>query len=202
LNVKNDLTKKIGSRLKELRKELKLTLKQLSEITELSTPLLSKIENGLVAPSIQTLQKISDTLKVDPSYFFKKEESREYVVSYQGTRKVLYPRRASKGKIVYEVELLAGEFDNPFMEPFIATLIGTDGDVDTITHGGQEFLYVLEGKVELTLGMNKFKLKKGDSAYFNGSIPHKGIRLGKKLAKTLNIHVIFGNRSGSFQAAK
>jgi len=196
---KDNLARRIGSRLKELRKSIGLSLKQLTEETKLSTPLFSRIENGLVMPSIPTLQKISDILKVDIGYFFKEEEERGYVVSYQGARKVVYSERASKGKISYEIELLADGFDNPFMEPVIVTLVGAEDEVDIITHGGQEFLYVLQGKMELTLGMNKFRLKKGDSVYFNGSIPHKGISLSKKLARTLNIHVIPGRRIGTFQ---
>ena len=55
---KNDLARRIGKRGKELRKQSGLTLKRLAEETKLSVPLLSRIENGLLMPSIQTLQEI------------------------------------------------------------------------------------------------------------------------------------------------
>ena len=71
---KDDLARRIGSRLKDLRKAMGLSMKQLAEATSLSPPLFSRIENGLVMPSIGTLQLIADFLKVDLTYFFKKEE--------------------------------------------------------------------------------------------------------------------------------
>ena len=64
---------------------------------------------------------------------------------------------------------------------------------------GQEFMYVLEGRIELFLGEKRYILKKGDAGYWNGSIPHMGFRLGKKPAKTLNVHLIPGMRVGTFE---
>ncbi len=86
---------------------------------------------------------------------------------------------------------------NPFMEPFIAHLPGKDQaeKIQSATHEGQEFCYVLEGKIELSLGDQKHVLKKGDSAYWNGSIPHKAIALKNQGAKTLNVHLIPGKRT-------
>jgi transcriptional regulator with XRE-family HTH domain len=201
MQEKDDLARKIGSKLKQLRKRSGLTLKNIAGTTELSSALLSRIENGLAMPSIQTLQVIANTMKVNLGYFFEKEEKeRGYVISRQGTRKVSYSERGSKGKIAYEVELLGEGMENPFMEPIVATLVArNDQDLEGISHGGQELLFVLEGKMELTLGEKKFILKKGDAAYYDGDIPHKGISLGKRLARTLNVHLIPGRRVGTFE---
>jgi len=190
-NNKEDLTRRIGNRLKELRKESNLTLKQLAEASSLSPALLSRIENGHAMPSITTLQMISITLKQDISEFFKDDENLRYVVSRQGDRRSTITDRG------YEVEYLAVGMENPFMEPAIVKMM--EKDVEAISHGGQEFAFVLEGNVELTLGNKKFILKKGDVAYFDGDIPHKGISLSKKPAKTLNIHLIPGRRVGTFE---
>ena len=200
MDKKNDLATQIGKRLKELRKEVDLTLKRLAEETKLSIPLLSRIENGLVMPSIPTLQGIANVLKVDVGYFFKKEDEKGYVIRRQGERKISYAKKGAKGgKAVYITELLAEGMDNPFMEPAIVTLIGKEEETKLSTHVGQEFFYVLEGKMELTLGAKKHVLEKGDSAYWNGSVPHKGVSLSKKPAKTLNVHMIPGSRVGSFE---
>ncbi len=197
---KMDLSIRIGNRLKELRKSMGLSMKRLADETGLSSPLFSRIENGLVMPSITTLQKISDILKVDIGYFFEKEEEKGFVISKSGSRRVIKSKRGSKGKAAYEVEFLAEGMENIFMEPVIVTLLGKDNDdVEAIGHGGQEFSYVLEGKMELTLGKNTFTLKKGDCAYYNAVIPHKGIRLSSKPAKTLNVHLIPGRRTGIFE---
>jgi transcriptional regulator with XRE-family HTH domain len=198
---KDDLAGKIGIRLKELRKTMGLSMKQLAKETKLSPPLFSRIENGLVMPSVQTLQIISDIFKVDIGYFFRKEEEdRRYVINREGDRKVVYSERGSKGKVTYQVENLAKGMEKPFMEPFIATIMRrNDEDVETVKHGGQELLYVIEGKIRLTLGEKKFVLKKGDAAYFDGDTPHKAISLSKKLAKTLDVMLIPGSRISVFE---
>lgn len=197
---KGEFAKQIGNRIKELRKEAGLTLKQLAKATELSAPLISKIENGLAMPSLPTLRLIADALKVNPGYFFRDEDERGYVISRQGNRKIVVSERGPTRKISYELELLAEGMENPFMEPAIVTLMGKDQDkeVELATHSGQESMYVIEGRMELTLGEKKYTLKKGDAAYWNGSVPHKGISLSKKPAKTLNVHLVPGKRTGTF----
>jgi len=196
---KDDLARRIGSRLKELRKVMGLSMKQLAEATNLSPPLFSRIENGLVMPSIPTLQLIAHFLKVDLTYFFKKEEARGYVITRQGSRRMAYARRGSKGRVTYGLELLAEGMENPFMEPCIVTEFARPHeDFPLAKHDGQEFVYVLQGKLELTLGEKKFALNKGDAAYFIGEIPHGGKSLSKKLTRTLNVHLIPGTRIGTF----
>jgi transcriptional regulator with XRE-family HTH domain len=197
---KDEFAKQIGNKIKELRKEANLTLKQLAKATELSAPLISKIENGLAMPSIPTLRNIADAFKVNPGYFFRDEEERGYVISRQGNRKIVVSERGPSKKISYELELLAEGMVNPFMEPAIVTLMGKDQDkeIELATHEGQESMYVIEGRMELTLGEKKYTLKKGDAAYWNGSVRHKGISLSKKPAKTLNVHLVPGKRTGTF----
>jgi transcriptional regulator with XRE-family HTH domain len=197
---KDEFAKQIGNKIKELRKAAGLTLKQLAKATELSAPLISKIENGLTMPSIPSLRVIADALKVNAGYFFRDEEERGYVISRQGNRKIVVSERGPSKKISYELELLAEGMVNPFMEPAIVVLMGKDQDkeIELATHEGQESMYVIEGRMELTLGEKKYTLKKGDAAYWNGSVPHKGISLSKKPAKTLNIHLVPGKRTGTF----
>ena len=87
------------------------------------------------------------------------------------------------------------------MEPCIVTEhAGPHEDFPLARHDGQEFVYVLEGKLELTLGEKKFALNKGDAAYFIGEIPHGGKSLSKKPAQTVNVHLIPGTRIGTFEA--
>jgi len=77
--------------------------------------------------------------------------------------------------------------------------MGEQGEVEPRVHDGQEFMYVLEGKMKLTLGAKEFILKKGNAAYWNGNVPHKAIGLGKKPAKSLHVHLIPGRWTGTFQ---
>ena len=191
---KDEFAKQIGKKIKELRKEAGLTLKQLAKSTKLSAPLISKIENGLAMPSIPTLRDIADALKVNPGYFFRDEEERGYVISRQGSRRTI---NSKKG---YAIEVVIEGMHNPFMEPAIVTAKGKDreDEVELAIHDGQEFMYVLEGKIEVTIGKKKYVLKRGDAGYWNGTVPHKGISISKKPARTLNVHLIPGMRVGSF----
>jgi len=196
---KNDLARRIGSRVKELRKESELTQKRLADATGLSPGLLSRIENGLAMPSIPTLQTISNTLKAGIGYFFQDQEEKGYIITNPGDRRVVVSKSGPHERVAYELELLAEGMKNPFMEPAIVTPLGKDAEVFPRTHDGQEFMYVLDGKMKLTLGARNFILKKGNAAYWNGNVPHKTIRLGKKMTKSLHVHLIPGRWTGTFQ---
>ena len=199
---RNDgLVQRIGSRLKMLRKQREMTLNELARQAHLSPSLFSRIENGLTMPSIQTLQLIADTLKIDIGFFFQRDHGKGYVVSREGSRRII---PADNGKfegdpaarILYDTEPLVEGLENPFMVPLILRIAKRDSDdeIKPLPHGGQEFLYVLEGKIITFLGEEKIILKKGDSIYFDGNIPHKGISLSNKPAKVLVVHMIPGRR--------
>jgi len=199
MSSKDVIAGRIGKNLKTFRHELGLSQKSLASASGLSPTLISRMESGLVMPSIATLQEIADSLKVDIGYFFKGEESREYLITRKGSRKISYAKRGSKGKLTYGLELLAEGMENPFMEPCIVTeFAGPQDEFQLAKHDGQEFVYVLEGKLELTLGEKRFVLNEGDAAYFIGEIPHGGRSLSKKSARTLNVHLIPGSRIGTF----
>jgi len=192
------LAGRIGTNLKALRLQSGLSQKSLAEATQLSPTLISRIESGLVRPSIATLELIAQSLKVDIGYFFQDEEKGQYSISQKEKRKTVPYQRG------YNIETLVDGMENRFMDPAIITLKekGEEEKVELATHEGQEFMYVLEGKVELILGSKRFVLKQGDAAYWNGSVPHKGVSLGKKPARTLNVHLIPGKRTGTFMLRK
>jgi transcriptional regulator with XRE-family HTH domain len=200
MSNKDALVGRIGKNLKALRQGMGLSQKSLAGASGLSPTLISRIEGGLVMPSIATLQEIADRLKSDIGYFFKGKETKSYVITRKGTRKVSQAKRGPKGKVTYGLELLAEGMENPFMEPCIVTEYARAGEEFQLArHDGQEFIYVLEGKLELTLGEEKFTLNEGDAAYFLGEIPHGGKSLGKRTARTLNVHLIPGSRIGTFK---
>lgn len=196
---KGDLAKKIGSRIKQLRNQSGITQKLLAAVSGLSPALISRIENGLSMPSIPTLQIIADSLKTDIGFFFQENEKKDYILSHPGERRKVVSRSGPNREIAYEIELLAEGMENFFMEPFIVTHVGKDGQVEPRTHNGQEFMYVLEGKTRLTLGAKEFVLRKGDVAYWDGNIPHQAIGLTKKPARSLHVHLMPGKWTRTFQ---
>jgi transcriptional regulator with XRE-family HTH domain len=199
---KDDLAKKIGSRIKELRSDSALTQKVLAGVTGLSPALISRIENGLSMPSIPTLQIIADSLKTEIGFFFAEREEKGYILSHVGERREVVSRSGPHGKIAYVIELLTEGMENFFMEPFIVTLVGEEGAVESRTHNGQEFMYVLEGRTCLTLGSKEFILRKGDAAYWNGSVPHKAIGLTNRPTRSLHVHLMPGKWTRMFQLAE
>ena len=195
---RDDLARRIGRNLKAFRKDAGLSQKHLAEAVDLSSTLVSRIENGFLRPSLATLELIANSLKVDIEHFFKDEEQTRYTISYKGKRRTTVSRKGYD-----RIEFLAEGVETAFMEPVIVTTKGKDheSEVELAVHDGQEFMYVLEGRIEITLGAKKYVLKKEDAAYWYGDIPHKGISLSKKLARTLNIHLIPGKRAGTFRSS-
>ncbi len=188
------LATRIGRNLKALRTESGLVQKDLAEATQLSPTLISRIENGLVRPSIATLELIARSLKVDIGFFFRDEEKKQFEISRRGRRKILPSERG------YDIELLIENMENLFMEPVIVSLKPKEEEhnIESATHEGQEFMYVLEGKIEMIIGSKRFVLERGDAAYWIGTVPHKAVSLTAKPAKTLNVHFIPGTRTGTF----
>jgi transcriptional regulator with XRE-family HTH domain len=191
----NEILRRVGKRAKDRRKELGISIKQLAKQTNLSSALLSRIENGFISPSISTLQRMSDKLDVDIAYFFQIDDQKGYAISYRGKRQTMKSGRGS-----YLVEPLTNGMENAFMDVAIVTLEDkSDKEVELIQHNGQEFLYVLEGKRELTLGEKKFVLNKGDAAYFLCEIPHGSKNMSRKASSALHVHLIPGKRQRTFE---
>jgi quercetin dioxygenase-like cupin family protein len=85
------------------------------------------------------------------------------------------------------------------MEAAVVNMVGEQGEVEPRVHEGQEFMFVLEGRIKLTLGSRVFDLEKGHAAYWNADIPHKAVRIGKKTARSLHVYLVPGRWSGLFQ---
>jgi len=195
--LRDDLARRIGNNLKAFRKDAGLSQKHLAEAVDLSSTLISRIENGFMRPSLATLELIANSLRVDIGYFFRDEEETRFTVSFKVKRK-----SAVSGKGYDRIEFLAERMDTAFMDPVIVSLKGKDheSEVELAVHDGQEFMFVLEGKIELTLGTKKYVLQEEDAAYWHGDIPHKGVSLSKKPARTMNVHLIPGKRMGTFKS--
>lgn len=196
---RDELTERIGSRLKILRKQRGMTLNEIAQQASLSASLFSRLENGKNMPSIQTLQLIADVLKIDIGYFFQRESRKGFVVSRAGKHRIIHAyKRSWKGRErygpLYDTELLADGVDNPFMVPMILKVEKRNYKNNPPPHGGQEFLYVLEGKVLFSLGEEKITLKKGDALYFDANVPHMGTSLSNKPSKVLAVHMVPGRR--------
>jgi len=158
----------VCSKIKELRTKRGLTLKELSEKTDLSVSFLSQIERGTTSLAINSLKKIADAFNVKITYFFETPKKEKYLVRV-------------KDRMPYEVKGLSskytrlnGEFPNRSLAPFLITLAPNQKKNSTFLYQGEEFYYVLQGAVVFTVGEEEYFLREGDTIHFPSDLPHYG----------------------------
>ena len=181
----------ITKNIKDLRKQKKITLQQLADLTGLTKGHLSKIERAKKAPPYSTLNKIAMALNVDAASLLGDNfnQSREKRISL--TRKHKRKRIEQLGSIAdgslygYRYEALAHDKHGKNMEPYIIEPAFEDEVL--FQHEGEEFMFVLEGKHEFIYDGETFIMEKGDSVYFDAAVPHTGKSLGQKKAKLLAV---------------
>ncbi len=199
---KNRIAAKIGARLIRRRREAGWTIKQLAGECGLSPSFVSRLERGQTMPSIPSLQALAQALDVDLESFFAKDQERSYAISRKASRRKSYSLRGPKQQTIYQMELLADGVESPIMEPALVTIVTENKELETTTHGGQEFMYVVEGRIRITLGSRTYELEEGDAAYWDGALPHGAVNIGLCRARTLNVHMVPGRRTDTFQINK
>jgi quercetin dioxygenase-like cupin family protein/DNA-binding XRE family transcriptional regulator len=150
-----------------------------SDHTGLSKPSLSQIENNSGAPPIATLIKISHALGIKIGYFFQDapDQPRLVVVRREARLEIKQLNHTDRyAGIGYRYESLAHPMVDKQMEPFIVEI--DPRGIDQIpfnTHDGEEFIFVLNGRLEFRSPDQVIELAPEDSIYFDSSIPH-GLR--------------------------
>lgn len=155
----------IGKRLMKLRRKQGFTLKNLANETGLNAKYISQIEKGEVIPPVAVILQLSRSLEIDSSILLKEEKRME------GKQKVQdYQKRTED----YTYQTLTPEAKHKHLKAF-KIFIDPKSDHKGISyqHLGEEFIYVIRGKIEVTVGENKNILRSGDSLHFNSSIVHK-----------------------------
>ncbi|MFH1539670.1 MAG: cupin domain-containing protein [bacterium] len=165
----------VADRIKKLRKEKGCSLQELAEKSGFSSALLSQIENHLESPPLGTLSKIARALDVEIGYFFEETREAPYTIVRHDERKGISRVASKMGvKYGYSYESLAFDKKGRHMEPFLVTLEpATQKDRHAYSHEGEEFIFVLDGKMGVTLGGHTDALEPGDSIYFDSTIPHR-----------------------------
>lgn len=183
------IEKRIADKIRQIRKNKGLTLAQLGEKVGLSKGLLSRIENNQTSPPIATLANISQGLGVPISIFFEDEgeNQKEYAVTRKDKRKQVVSRGTKIGFTYYSLTSMKSQH---MIDPFIIhyPVIKKEPKV-LFDHPGEEFLFVLKGKMELIYGKEKIRLEAGDAIHFDPSKPHRGQNIGKEVSKCLVITI-------------
>ena len=168
----------LGKKIKRLRQQKNLTQKELADRCELTKGYISQLENNLTSPSITALCDILNALGTNLSEFFKAEEQAEKVVFAEEE----FIEKQSDGATVNWVIPNA---QKNMMEPLLVELKENAEPMEDVPHEGEEFGFVLEGKIYIQLGKQVHVCKKGQSFYYKADKPHKIGNKGKSKAKFL-----------------
>ncbi|GFO60848.1 transcriptional regulator [Geomonas silvestris] len=180
---------KLGEKVRGLRQEQRLTLQALADMTGLSKPLLSQIENDQVTPPIATLLKIAKGLKVGIHYFFEEATDRQKFVLTRGEQSVGTQRRPGKDAAQgYVYKPLAPGMREKKVEPFLVEFEEREWDNSLFySHEGVEFLYILDGELEFHYAEEVMRLMPGDSIYYESSEPHGYVSVGPTRARAVAV---------------
>ena len=162
----------IGRRIKMMRQEKGLSLAELSNLTGFNIDLLSQIEENRVQPQLGTVMKLSKALDSAFSRLVSGVGDKIYSVTRKDERKIVSRSTSRKGqRQIYTYRSLAPEVKGRHMEALVVQL-DENPDEEMSVHGGEEFIYVLDGRVSLTIGNDHFDLEPGDSVYYLSTTPH------------------------------
>lgn len=180
-----------GAALKALRAKRGLTLADVSDLTGMNVSTLSKIENGKVALTLEKLLRISDGLGVDLTELISPTAKEGPKIQGATRRSVA---RAGDGQSIENPKgnslYLASELLNKRITPIVGEVFAKSIEEydELMRHAGEEFVYVLEGTLELHLDMyTPVRLEKGDSVYFDSEMGHAYVAIGDEPCRILSI---------------
>ncbi len=174
--------KRIADRLRGIRDVLGISLEEAAETCSLTPAQYGDIESGNSDIPVSILHRMALKFNLDLTTLLTGNEP--HMHSYSLTRK-------DKGVVVerqkaYKYQALAGSFLNRRSDPFVVLVEPkADENVSFNAHPGQEFNYLLEGKLKIFIDSKEMVLEPGDSIYFDSGLPHGMLALDNKPAKFL-----------------
>jgi len=172
----NEKAAHVPERIKELREILEISALDMARDTDIPFDTYTKYESGELDIPISVLYTIAGRLGTDVTVLLTGEEARMDSAAVcrkdKGVQIERYPG--------YEFSSLAYNFKHRTMEPLLVSLDSSKPQAAQVSHAGQEFNFVLEGKVKVTVGKSEYTLSAGDSIYFDARLPHGQSAAGGK----------------------
>ena len=169
----------LGRRIRRIRQERGLTLKQIEAKVDVSATHISEIERGKTSPTVGALEKIALALEVQASHLIDIPISPEPEVRMPDeSRSLLLSRGAVR------VDPLTDRNAGSEMSLFLATIEGNEPVASTPGHRGEEFCYVLSGFLEVKVDGRAHVLRPGDSIHFKANRPHEIRNLTREPVRT------------------
>ena len=182
--------KQPGAKIQALREEKQIGLSDLAGKVHLNQEQLERIESGAMAPSLGVLTKLARALGVRLGTFLDDQPRSGAVVSRKGAEKE--SMSMSSAEVTKQEQLsffsLAREKADRQMEPFLVKIKpGVPSNPLASTHEGEEFIYVLEGKVRVVYGKEEYELLPGDSIYLDSIVKHQLYSADDQMARVLAV---------------
>jgi transcriptional regulator with XRE-family HTH domain len=178
----------VGARIKAVRETKALSLQDIAQRTGFSESTIAQIESNEILPPLGDMVKLARALEMKMGYLLVQGESKPYTVVHKKNRKPVSRYGSQKTlRYGYTYESLAPEKKERNMEPFLVTLEPTSLDEPPSAHDGEEFIFVLDGEIEVILGDKIEILLPEDSIYYDSSLPHRVRALGDQSARIVAV---------------
>jgi transcriptional regulator with XRE-family HTH domain len=162
----------IGQRIRKIREEKGLSLEELSKLTGFDVQFLSDLEKNEAQPQLGTVIKLSKALDSAFGRLVSGVGDKLYSITRKDERRTVSRSTSHKGeKQVYIYKSLAPDVKGRHMEALMVQL-EEDPEQEISVHDGEEFIFVLDGVVEMGIGDDRFELEPGDSVYYLSTTPH------------------------------
>ncbi len=163
----------IADKLRTLRLRRSMGLAQLAEHTGFSPAMLSRLENGRLVPTLPTLTRIALVFGVGLDYFFSDPRKRHVVAVVRRSERMLFPSDPKAAQVPWHFESLDFRVNERKLSGYLAHFHPwPEEKAVPHYHPGVELLYVMEGRLEMKIGVEKFELAAGDSIYFDALQKH------------------------------
>ncbi len=170
----------VGEKLRTLRLKKSMGLVDLGKHTGLSAAMLSKLERGKLFPTLPTLLRIAMVFGVGLDHFFTDERKRHVVAIVRKAERLRFPDSPS-GPVAYHFESLDFKATERKLNAFYADFEPVLADrLKMHQHPGVELIYLIRGKLELSIGSDLHTLESGDAIYFDSAVRHNYRGVGKQ----------------------
>lgn len=166
----------IGTRIRQLRQANGLTLEELASRSELTKGFLSQVERNLTSPSISSLEDILEALGTDLAHFFSETRQEQVIFSAKDWFEDQQEDRL--------IQWVVPNAQKNAMEPILLTL-APQASYEQPAYDGQEFGYLLAGRLSLSISGQELTLHHGETFYMNGDRPHTLTNIGTRPAVLL-----------------
>lgn len=182
------VTRKIGTRIRATRHAKNMTLADVSDATGLSSAFLSRLERGAVSTSIANLIRITTALCTSLQMLFEDDartpQAGRYLLVRRGDRET----RAMVTAAGYLYDRVSGDFGSQHLAAFdLEFPVGMKTRMPFVAHEGEEMLFVLAGQIELRVDSERVILEQGDCLHLNSEYPHMCRNPGKTPARMLMV---------------